>query len=77
MQWTAPSKDARDRSTLRRSEDKVADLVLADPARILEFSLAGVAALAGVSQPTVIRFCVARYSGFQELRGSGSPRAWR
>jgi RpiR family carbohydrate utilization transcriptional regulator len=57
------------RPTLRKSEAKVADLVLADPARILESSLAGVAELAGVSQPTVIRFCVAvGYSGFQEFK---------
>ena len=57
------------RPTLRKSEGKVADLVLSDPARILESSLAGVAELAGVSQPTVIRFCVAAgYSGFQEFR---------
>ncbi|MGC2782927.1 MAG: MurR/RpiR family transcriptional regulator, partial [Roseiarcus sp.] len=57
------------RPTLRKSEAKVADLVLADPARILDSSLAGVAELAGVSQPTVIRFCVALgYSGFQEFK---------
>ncbi|HSU98521.1 MAG TPA: MurR/RpiR family transcriptional regulator, partial [Roseiarcus sp.] len=47
------------RPALRKSEAKVADLVLADPARVLDSSLAQVAGLAGVSQPTVIRFCVA------------------
>ena len=43
--------------------------MLADPARILDSSLAAVAELAGVGQPTVIRFCVAvGYSGFQEFK---------
>jgi RpiR family transcriptional regulator, carbohydrate utilization regulator len=57
------------RLSLRKSEAKVADLVLADPARILELSLAGLAALAGVSQPTVMRFCVAiGFSGYQEFK---------
>ena len=36
---------------------------------ILEFSLAEAAGLAGVSQPTVIRFCVAAgFSGYQEFK---------
>lgn len=57
------------RSALRKSEAKVADLVLAAPARILESSLAETAKLAGVSQPTVIRFCVAvGFSGYQEFK---------
>jgi RpiR family transcriptional regulator, carbohydrate utilization regulator len=57
------------RSSLRKSEAKVADLVLADPAQILESSLAEAASLAGVSQPTVIRFCVAAgFSGYQEFK---------
>ena len=57
------------RLSLRKSEGKVADLVLADPARILESSFAGLASLAGVSQPTVMRFCVAiGFSGYQEFK---------
>jgi RpiR family transcriptional regulator, carbohydrate utilization regulator len=57
------------RLSLRKSEAKVADLVLADPARILESSLAELAALAGVSQPTVMRFCVAiGFSGYHEFK---------
>jgi len=57
------------RPSLRKSEAKVADLVLADPARILESSLAEAARLAAVSQPTVIRFCVAAgFSGYQEFK---------
>ncbi len=54
---------------LRRSDAKVANLVLADPFRVLESSVAEAASLAGVSQPTVIRFCVAvGCSGYQEFK---------
>ncbi len=54
---------------LRRSDAKVASLVLADPAQVLESTLAEAAGRAGVSQPTVIRFCVAiGLSGFQEFK---------
>ena len=54
---------------LRKSERKVADAVLADPPRFLTATLAQVADLAQVSQPTVIRFCVGiGCSGFQEFK---------
>ncbi len=54
---------------LRKSDAKVAALVLADPFRILETSVGEAASLADVSQPTVIRFCVAvGFSGFQEFK---------
>ncbi len=54
---------------LRRSDAKVANLVLADPFRILDASMGEAAALAGVSQPTVMRFCVAvGCSGYQEFK---------
>jgi RpiR family carbohydrate utilization transcriptional regulator len=54
---------------LRKSERKVADAVLADPHRFLTATLAQVAHLAEVSQPTVIRFCVGiGCSGFQEFK---------
>ena len=54
---------------LRKSERKVADIVLADPRRILGATLAQAAEFAGVSQPTVIRFCVGiGCSGFQEFK---------
>jgi len=57
------------RPHLRKSDGKVADLVLADPFRILETSIGEAAKLAGVSQPTVIRFCVAAgFSGYQEFK---------
>jgi RpiR family transcriptional regulator, carbohydrate utilization regulator len=57
------------RAGLRKPDAKVADLVLANLARVLESSLAETAELAGVSQPTVTRFCLAiGFSGYQELR---------
>jgi RpiR family carbohydrate utilization transcriptional regulator len=57
------------RGELRKSDGKVADLLLADPRRILNATLAETADFAHVSQPTVIRFCVAvGCSGFSELK---------
>jgi RpiR family carbohydrate utilization transcriptional regulator len=54
---------------IRKSERKVTDLVLADPRRMLGATLAQAAKLADVSQPTVVRFCIAiGCSGFQEFR---------
>ena len=55
--------------TLRKSDAKVARLVLERPSRLLDCTVAEVAELAAVSQPTVIRFCVAiGFSGFQEFK---------
>ena len=55
--------------TLRKSDAKVAALVLAEPAQVLESTIAETAGRAGVSQPTVIRFCVAiGFSGYQEFK---------
>ena len=42
---------------LSRSERKVAEFVLADASRVLSMSIARVAQEAGVSEPTVNRFC--------------------
>ncbi|KQT42969.1 RpiR family transcriptional regulator [Aureimonas sp. Leaf454] len=54
---------------LRKSERKVADLVLADPQRVLGGTLADTAAEADVSQPTVIRFCNALgCAGYQDFK---------
>ena len=54
---------------LRKSDAKVANVVLAEPFRLLECTVAEAAELAKVSQPTVIRFCVAiGFSGFQEFK---------
>ncbi|RBP09817.1 RpiR family transcriptional regulator [Roseiarcus fermentans] len=54
---------------LRKSERKVADILLSDPRQLLPATLAQTAEFAGVSQPTVIRFCDAiGCSGFQEFK---------
>lgn len=54
---------------LRKSERKVANRVLDDPGRILNAALSEAAALSDVSEPTVIRFCVAiGCSGYQEFK---------
>ncbi|MCB8875878.1 SIS domain-containing protein [Acidisoma silvae] len=54
---------------LRKSERKVADLVLGNPAQVLAGTVAEVAKLADVSQPTVIRFCTAvGCTGFHDFR---------
>ena len=54
---------------MRKSERKVADFVLADPASVLDMRIRDLAAGAKVSEPTVIRFCRALgYDGFQAFR---------
>ncbi len=54
---------------LRKSERKVAEKVLEEPQRILNATLAETAAVALVSEPTVIRFCAAiGCDGFQDFR---------
>lgn len=67
----APLQDriaaARDRLT--PSERKVAELVTADMAAVTGATVASLAKAAGVSEPTVIRFCRALgLDGFNELR---------
>ena len=42
---------------LRRSERKVADLVLARPEDVIHMRIVDLAAAAEVSEPTVVRFC--------------------
>lgn len=55
--------------TLRKSDRKVAAVILADPPRFLSATVAETARTAGVSQPTVIRFCAAiGCGGFQDFR---------
>ena len=54
---------------LSRSERKVAEFVLADPARVLSMSIARVAQDAEVSEPTVNRFCRSfDASGFPDFK---------
>jgi RpiR family transcriptional regulator, carbohydrate utilization regulator len=66
---------------LRRSERKVAELVLREPGRIVSMNLATLSAEADVSEPTTIRFCRALgCRGFPEFKirvaealGAGAP----
>lgn len=58
---------AQSRQQLRKSELKVADHVLNDPASVMHSSMAELAH--GVSEPTIVRFCRAiGCSGFQDLK---------
>lgn len=54
---------------LRKSDRRVARVVLDRPAEVLSMTLATLAREAGVSEPTVIRFCTAiGCEGFRDLR---------
>jgi RpiR family carbohydrate utilization transcriptional regulator len=54
---------------LRKSDAKVAQLVLDEPHWFLDATVAETADRASVSQPTVIRFCAAiGFSGFQDFK---------
>lgn len=54
---------------LRVSERKVADLVLNDPPRAVDLNMAGLADAAGVSEPTVMRFCSGiGFDGFRSFK---------
>ncbi|MDC1527779.1 SIS domain-containing protein [Gammaproteobacteria bacterium] len=56
-------------SSLRKSERKVADFVLTDPAVILNMRIIDLANQSQVSEPTVLRFCRALgYDGFQSFK---------
>lgn len=58
-----------DLGELRRSERKVAALVLADPAFVVQSTMAAVAEAAEVSEPTVMRFCTnLGFDGFQSFK---------
>lgn len=55
--------------TLRKSDRKVAEVLLDDPERILRATVAETAELAQVSQPTVMRFANAMgCDGFQDMK---------
>lgn len=57
------------RDGLRKSDRKVCDVVLDDPKRILNATVAETAEWAGVSQPTVIRFCTSiGCQGYQDFK---------
>lgn len=57
------------RESLRKSEQKVADVIVADPDGSVQCSIQSLASQAQVSEPTVIRFCRALDCvGFQEFK---------
>jgi RpiR family transcriptional regulator, carbohydrate utilization regulator len=57
------------RADLRKSDRKVADIVLQDPRRIITATVGETAFLAEVSQPTVVRFATAiGCTGFQDFK---------
>ncbi|NLY13463.1 MAG: transcriptional regulator HexR [Gammaproteobacteria bacterium] len=60
---------AQSLSVLRKSEVKVANYVLNDPAAVMHSSMADLATAVGVSEPTIVRFCRAvGCQGFQDLK---------
>lgn len=69
------------RDHLSRSEARVADIILGDPNRAVELSIAALSEAADVSEPTVARFCKSLgFSGLKEFKlrlarslGSGTP----
>ncbi|AMM13022.1 transcriptional regulator [Burkholderia sp. PAMC 28687] len=57
------------REQLRPSERKLADYVLEAPREVLDLAMTDFAVRAGVSQPTIARFCQALgFSGFREFK---------
>ncbi len=57
------------RPKLRKSEQKVADYVLANPNDVIHMRIVDLASEASVSEPTVVRFCRAlNYDGFQDFK---------
>ncbi|MCP2937062.1 transcriptional regulator HexR, partial [Salmonella enterica subsp. enterica serovar Typhimurium] len=67
--------------SLRPSERRLADYVARHGASVIRLSMPELARLAGVSQPTIARFCAALgYDGFREFKlqfaqtvGAGTP----
>ncbi|MCP3907915.1 MAG: transcriptional regulator HexR [Oceanicoccus sp.] len=57
------------RSDLRKSELKVADFILGQPDKVIHLRIVDLAQKAGVSEPTVVRFCRAiGCDGFQDFK---------
>src|SRR5690242_16675602 len=57
------------RDSLSRSESRVADYVLNAPQSVLELSIEALSKAAGVSEPTVARFCKSvGFSGWKEFK---------
>jgi RpiR family transcriptional regulator, carbohydrate utilization regulator len=59
----------RQKPDLRKSDQRVAEVVLDRPDAVVDMTLATLAKAAGVSEPTVIRFCTAiGCEGFRDMR---------
>ena len=59
----------RQKENLRKSDRRVAEVVLERPFEVVDMTLAKLADTAGVSEPTVIRFCGAiGCDGFRDMR---------
>jgi RpiR family carbohydrate utilization transcriptional regulator len=59
----------RAKDDLRKSDQRVAEVVLDRPVAVVDMTLATLAAEAGVSEPTVVRFCAAiGCDGFRDMR---------
>ena len=57
------------RSTLSSAEQRVADLVISQPRSVLNDPIVDIARAAGVSQPTVVRFCRSLgYAGLSDFK---------
>ncbi|MCP5421148.1 MAG: SIS domain-containing protein [Gammaproteobacteria bacterium] len=57
------------RERFSRAEQRVADYVLDHPQEIMRQSIAALAGIVGVSQPTVARFCMALgFTGYKEFK---------
>jgi RpiR family carbohydrate utilization transcriptional regulator len=60
---------ARQRDDLRPSHAKVAEVVLDNPLEVVGLSIAGLAKAAGVSEPTVVRFCAdVGFDGYRSFK---------
>lgn len=76
MEQTARSSDdnlleeiVRLKDDLRKSDRRVAEVVLKNPEDVVSMTLATLAKAAGVSEPTVIRFCAAiGCDGYRDMR---------
>ncbi|MEO5614005.1 MAG: MurR/RpiR family transcriptional regulator [Cypionkella sp.] len=56
-------------SSLRKSDQRVAEVLLDRPSEVVDMTLARLASASGVSEPTVIRFCTAiGCEGFRDMR---------
>ena len=66
---SALSRIKSNRSNLRNSEIKVADFILMNAEKVIHFSVSELADSAGVSDPTIIRFCRnIGFRGFQDFK---------